>query len=405
MEYNIDYREDNKWTVYVHIVPKALSGYDWDKYYVGITGVGTKRRWGKNGIGYCSQKYFYNAIQKYGWNNMQHEIIAEHLTEKEAKDMEVSLIENLKSNDNIHGYNLTFGGDSVSINDYYITAQYDLKGYLLNIYPSMREARRITGISIDCAIHGKALKAGNFQWRKYNNRDEVLLKIERYKKPRYGRKVLQYDLYGNFIEKWDGGISEIKEILGYSQSTISNCCNGKILSSHGCKWRWENSDLPLNNVKIACGRYTMYYRYTIDGKFIDQYLGKEELKDKFGIQKDMVTVLINNIQNNYFKGYRFTNKYYEQLPPLIKNYTRRGDKYYCQYDSEGNFIKSFTSTKDKALSLNISVQAFRTAISKCCKDINNNFYKGYRWTNQYYEKLPPLSEKGLKQVKEYERKN
>lgn len=33
----IDYREDAKWTVYIHIVPKELSGYDWDKYYVGIT--------------------------------------------------------------------------------------------------------------------------------------------------------------------------------------------------------------------------------------------------------------------------------------------------------------------------------------------------------------------------------
>ena len=36
----IDYREDNQWTVYVHIVPKELSGYKNDKYYVGITSVG-----------------------------------------------------------------------------------------------------------------------------------------------------------------------------------------------------------------------------------------------------------------------------------------------------------------------------------------------------------------------------
>ena len=25
-----DYREDIKWAVYIHIVPKAISGYDWD---------------------------------------------------------------------------------------------------------------------------------------------------------------------------------------------------------------------------------------------------------------------------------------------------------------------------------------------------------------------------------------
>ena len=41
----IDYREDNQWTVYVHIVPKELSGYKNDKYYVGIPRVRLKHRW------------------------------------------------------------------------------------------------------------------------------------------------------------------------------------------------------------------------------------------------------------------------------------------------------------------------------------------------------------------------
>ena len=45
-----DYIEDKKWTVYVHIVPKELSGYEWDKYYVGITSNEVNKRW-KNGQG------------------------------------------------------------------------------------------------------------------------------------------------------------------------------------------------------------------------------------------------------------------------------------------------------------------------------------------------------------------
>lgn len=46
----IDNRENNHWTVYVHIIPKELSGYDWDKYYVGITSQLPSKRW-KNGSG------------------------------------------------------------------------------------------------------------------------------------------------------------------------------------------------------------------------------------------------------------------------------------------------------------------------------------------------------------------
>lgn len=110
----VDYHENNSWTVYVHIVPQKISGYDYDKYYVGITSQLSKQRW-RNGKGYYSRKnnHFWNAIQKYGWDNIEHEIIAEHLTEDEAKDFEKALIKELDSNNKKYGYNLTCGGDGV----------------------------------------------------------------------------------------------------------------------------------------------------------------------------------------------------------------------------------------------------------------------------------------------------
>ena len=104
----IDYREDNKWTVYVHIVPKEISGYEWDKYYVGITSIGVKARWGSDGNMYKKQG-FYNAIQKYGWDNIQHEIIADNLTLEEASMLEIRLIKELDSYGD-HGYNNNLGG-------------------------------------------------------------------------------------------------------------------------------------------------------------------------------------------------------------------------------------------------------------------------------------------------------
>ena len=40
------------WTVYLHTVPKNISGYDYDKYYVGITShKDVNLRW-QNGRGY-----------------------------------------------------------------------------------------------------------------------------------------------------------------------------------------------------------------------------------------------------------------------------------------------------------------------------------------------------------------
>lgn len=93
-----------EYTVYIHISPS-------NKYYVAITSKKPEYRWW-NGKGYKNNKYFYNAIKKYGWNNFQHEIIAEHLTEQEAKNFEIVLISKLESANRKYGYNITLGGES-----------------------------------------------------------------------------------------------------------------------------------------------------------------------------------------------------------------------------------------------------------------------------------------------------
>lgn len=88
--------------VYKHISPS-------NKIYIGITSQEPQRRWRKDGSGYRQNKKFYNAIKKYGWDNFQHEILAEGLTEGEALKLEKELIQ--KYNSFANGYNKSLGGD------------------------------------------------------------------------------------------------------------------------------------------------------------------------------------------------------------------------------------------------------------------------------------------------------
>lgn len=125
----IDYRENNKWTVYVHIVPKEISGNSNDKYYVGITSQEPESRWGSVGNGYIKNKHFTRAIKKYGWKNLVHEIIAEYLTKDEACEFEKKLIKELNSNNPMYGYNHTIGGEGKSYGFEDLTGQ--TFGYLL----------------------------------------------------------------------------------------------------------------------------------------------------------------------------------------------------------------------------------------------------------------------------------
>ena len=97
--------KDNKniWCVYKHT--NKING----KCYIGITKTIPEKRWGKNGIGYKYQNFWY-AIKKYGWNNFEHEILFCNLTEKECKDKEIQLIKKYNSIAP-NGYNITHGGD------------------------------------------------------------------------------------------------------------------------------------------------------------------------------------------------------------------------------------------------------------------------------------------------------
>ena len=90
-------------TVYKHTSPSG-------KVYIGITSQSLKKRWGY-GYGYQNNDHFWKAIQKYGWNNFIHEIIATELTKQEACDMEQELITKYNSTNPDFGYNLSKGGE------------------------------------------------------------------------------------------------------------------------------------------------------------------------------------------------------------------------------------------------------------------------------------------------------
>lgn len=65
------------WTVYMHKFPN-------NKVYIGVTGKSLYERFRKDGKGYKNQMV-YRAIEKYGWDNIQHIIIAENLSKEQAE--------------------------------------------------------------------------------------------------------------------------------------------------------------------------------------------------------------------------------------------------------------------------------------------------------------------------------
>ena len=81
------------YTVYMHKTPS-------NKVYIGITNQKPEKRW-QEGLSY--NKYFTNAIIKYGWDNIEHKILFETSNSELAYQLEKILIDELELVKN--GYN------------------------------------------------------------------------------------------------------------------------------------------------------------------------------------------------------------------------------------------------------------------------------------------------------------
>ena len=103
--------KERRWVVYRHIFPNG-------KCYIGITCRKEKYRWsngygytGKNPDGTYKQPKMANAVNKYGWDNVSHEIMFAGLSEEAAKRIEQICIVLFRTKDDRFGYNITGGGD------------------------------------------------------------------------------------------------------------------------------------------------------------------------------------------------------------------------------------------------------------------------------------------------------
>lgn len=92
---------ENSYCVYLHTFPNGMK-------YVGITEYGNQpnARW-KNGFGYMNNSEMFSAIVKYGWDNIEHDVLFTNLSKDEALRKEKELI---NEHDSVRcGYNRANG--------------------------------------------------------------------------------------------------------------------------------------------------------------------------------------------------------------------------------------------------------------------------------------------------------
>lgn len=188
-------------SVYRHTAPNG-------KVYVGITGRNPVSRWA-NGFGYRSQKVFFRAICKYGWDNFTHEILHSGLCKEEAGQKEVELIRYHRANERSFGYNVENGG----------------------MHGEKHSAE--TRMKISQANKGRSTWA---KGQHFTQEHKDRLRESNLYKQRHARKVLQMTDSGEIVRVFES-IRDAERKTGINRRCIDFCLRGTCMHAGGYVWK------------------------------------------------------------------------------------------------------------------------------------------------------------------------
>ena len=238
------------WSVYRHVSPSGKS-------YIGVT-KDIKHRWRGKGNGYKGGTDIYDAIQRYGWDNFEHEIIASGLTRSEAYDMESSLIDKYNTTNPEYGYNLATGGLHPTFSEMFskrLSASLMRHPVSDKVKTALREANRKP---IICLETKEIFESGQDAANKMNLCRTSILKaangrqntcggyhfagLDDYKKGEIKQFVPAEPIYNRVRcittgEEYDN-VCDASRKTGLSRRAISYACNGVHETCGGMKWEF-----------------------------------------------------------------------------------------------------------------------------------------------------------------------
>lgn len=221
--------------VYQHI--NKING----KRYIGITKQIPESRWGVDGVNYKGSPYFYSAIQKYGWDNFEHEIIFSGLTKTDACNKEIELIAQFNTQNKQYGYNILEGGIAPTIP--------------LEVRKVMSEKMRgnKNGLRHACSEEKKRKISESQKGRKLTEEHKKKLSVakkgshhkppsdETRKKISDSHKKKQ--VYCTETDTVYESIQSCAKELELESTAVCACCKGKHKSTHGYHLKYYNDTI------------------------------------------------------------------------------------------------------------------------------------------------------------------
>lgn len=381
------------------------------KIYIGITGRKPEDRW-QNGKGYKYNTHFWNAIQKYGWDGFEHVILNNNLTKEEARLKEIEYIKLYNTTNQDKGYNLKRGGD---LSTAPTVKQYDrFSGEFLYEWDCTVSAEKSLGIpnaDISAVCNGIVKTAHDFYFS-YEYLGEYLPSsiYEWINTNDCYTPVAQYDLSGNFIQKFNS-IVDARSFLGLKDNEYINLNNKtsrgyiwKRLDKNNPKYVEKLSDEEIRYINVN-GQSNTCFQYNLDGTFIRSFNSTTEASKLLNMSQ---TCIASACRKESFQSYNYLWRYEcdgyiygENLPNNEIKFIHKLSKPVYQYRLNGKLVKKYDSITEAAKEMNMAT----TNISKACNGTIKTA-KGYIWRYNFVEfsedeLIKILSNKRKRKVDQY----
>lgn len=324
---------DIKYTVYKHTFPNG-------KVYIGVTRRDPKIRYGKNGYQYRNNIKMWEDIQKYGWENIQHDILYKNIPLEEINTLERNLIAQYKADNPNFGYNQNKGG-------LFGQSTYFDEEKIVKLFKQGLGLEEITK-EVGCCTK----TAGEILHKNGISKEETIARGREIARQKANLTLQNRELILKLFSEHKT-IMEISRIVGLERQ-----CIDKLLKNEDI----THEQIIGNSFSIHPSEINYIKEMLLSG------LSRQEISAKYNCCNSAIT--------NFVK--RFLPEYYYLISlNRTKKAIKKTQKKVHQYDLNNNYIQTFDSISSAAEAV-CGNRKNNAHISQVCKGKRNIAF-GYKW--------------------------
>lgn len=173
-----------------------------------------------------------------------------------------------------------------------------------------------------------------------------------------GKKVKQYDLYGNFIAEFPSA-HQAGYATNINYSSICACCRNEIKHTKNFQWKYSDSNKNITNIFDLIPKNDIpIWQYDKNGKYIQEFKNLDEASKNITSSKSALCNCLKG-KTNSCAGFLWS---YANEPILKNRKTSWNGKKIAQLDKNYNIIKIYNSALEAQKETGIS----NTYIGKVC---------------------------------------